>query len=104
MKKNYFLILVPAILSVCFTGCVTGKKNKSVAVSSIQPGAVWPDDKGNHVQAHGGGIIKIKNVYYWYGEERRQGLDSNTRYVSCYTSNDLTNWKFEGDVLKLTDP
>jgi beta-xylosidase len=70
----------------------------------IKPGEVWPDDKGNHIQAHGGGIIKIGKTYYWYGEERAKGLDTNFRYVSCYESKDLTNWKFLGDVLKLSDP
>lgn len=70
----------------------------------INPGEVWPDTKGNHIQAHGGGIIKIKDTYYWYGEERAKGLDTNYRFVSCYASKDLMNWKFEGDVLKLSDP
>jgi len=70
----------------------------------IDPGAVWPDDMGNHIQAHGGGIIKIKDTYYWYGEERAKGLDPNYRYVSCYSSTDLMNWKFKGDVVKMADP
>ncbi len=70
----------------------------------IQPGEIWPDQNGNHVQAHGGGITKVGKIYYWYGEERRQGLDSNLRYVSCYASKDLMNWEFKGDVLQLADP
>lgn len=70
----------------------------------IQPGELWPDKSGNHIQAHGGGITKIGKTYYWYGEERRQGLDSNKRYVSCYASKDLRNWEFKGDVLQLNDP
>jgi hypothetical protein len=70
----------------------------------IRPGEVWPDTDGKHIQAHGGGIIKIGNNYYWYGEERSQGLDTNYRYVSCYSSKDLMNWKFRGDVVKMTDP
>ncbi len=72
--------------------------------SVIRPGELWPDSQGRHVQAHGGGIIKINNTYYWYGEERSQGLDSNLRYVSCYSSPDLVRWTFRGDVLKATDP
>lgn len=70
----------------------------------IQPGEVWPDTDGKHIQAHGGGIIKIGKTYYWYGEERSQGLDTNFRYVSCYSSKDLVNWKFRGDVVKMSDP
>ncbi|PWG80909.1 hypothetical protein DDR33_09665 [Pararcticibacter amylolyticus] len=71
---------------------------------TIEPGAIWPDQNGNHIQAHGGGIIKIKNTYYWYGEQRRQGLDPNLRYVSCYSSKDLVNWKFLSDVVQMSDP
>jgi len=71
---------------------------------SIVPGGIWPDQHGNHVQAHGGGIIKINKTYYWYGEERAKGLDSGYRYVSCYSSKNLINWKFKGDVVKMSDP
>lgn len=30
----------------------------------IRPGAPWLDDRGFHVQAHGGGIIKLDGTYY----------------------------------------
>jgi hypothetical protein len=104
MKKIFSGIALLSVLIFCLAGCAANKKSSTAAISAIKPGQIWPDDKGNHVQAHGGGIIKIKNTYYWYGEERSQGLDSNMRYVSCYTSQDLMNWKFTGDVLKLADP
>jgi len=71
---------------------------------TIKPTEAWPDNRGKHIQAHGGGIIKVKNDYYWYGEERRQGLDTSYRYVSCYTSKDLVNWTYKGDALKATKP
>lgn len=70
----------------------------------IRPTELWPDNNGNHIQAHGGGIIKLGKMYYWYGEERSQGLDTNYRYVSCYSSKDLVNWTFNGDVVKMLDP
>ncbi len=72
--------------------------------TAILPGEVWPDNQGKHVQAHGGGIIKIGKLYYWYGEERSQGLDTSLRYVSCYASKDLVNWTFKGDVVQMADP
>lgn len=74
------------------------------APPTIKPGEVWPDDRGQHIQAHGGGIIKIRNTYYWFGEERGQGLDPAKRYVSCYSSEDLAHWKFRHQVIQLTDP
>jgi beta-glucanase (GH16 family) len=67
-------------------------------------GALWLDDRGEQIQAHGGGILKMGKTYYWYGEERRQGLDTVRRYVSCYSSEDLLHWKFRGDALSLDDP
>lgn len=71
---------------------------------TIHPGEVWPDNNGKHIQAHGGGIIRLGKTYYWYGEERSKGLDTNFRYVSCYSSKDLINWQFRGDVVKMADP
>jgi hypothetical protein len=90
------------LLTLCFAvlcSCVYAQKQ-----TTIRPGEVWPDEDSNHIQAHGGGIIKLNKTYYWYGEERRQGLDTNYRYVSCYSSQDLINWKFRGDAMALTKP
>ncbi len=72
--------------------------------TAIEPGQPWPDQNGNYIQAQGGGIIKIKRTYYWYGEERRQGLYPNLGYVSCYASKDLMNWTFRKDVVQMPDP
>jgi hypothetical protein len=76
----------------------------SAAPQTIEPGAVWNDDRGKHVQAHGGGIIKLGDAYYWFGEDRSQGLDRDKRYVACYSSKDLAHWTFRNQVLKQSDP
>ncbi|QEM05569.1 family 43 glycosylhydrolase [Mucilaginibacter rubeus] len=99
IKKILLKRITMAVMTLLITGKAYAQHQKI-----INPGAVWPDNRGEHIQAHGGGIIKIKNTYYWYGEERRRGLDSNKRYVSCYASKDLTNWTFKGDVVQMTDP
>ncbi|MFT3935906.1 MAG: family 43 glycosylhydrolase [Chitinophagaceae bacterium] len=105
MKMNFTLRMFLIVAIVCLHACTAGKKTSgSNSAKEIKPGDVWPDDRGQHVQAHGGGIIKLKDTYYWYGEERRQGLDSNKRYVSCYSSKNLTDWTFHGDALVLSDP
>jgi hypothetical protein len=74
------------------------------APAAFNPGAVWPDNRGQHIQAHGGGILKLGSQYYWFGEDRTQGLDRSYRYVSCYSSSDLAHWTFRGKVVKLADP
>jgi hypothetical protein len=61
-------------------------------------------NRGLHIQAHGGGVIKLSDNYYWFGEDRSQGLDKSKRYVSCYTSTNLAQWIFRNQVLKLADP
>ena len=89
---------------ICFflvAGLVGADAQQTVVIA---PGQLWPDVDGHHIQAHGGGIIKFGKTWYWYGEERRQGLDSNRRFVSCYSSADLVHWKFLGDPLQLEDP
>ena len=70
----------------------------------LKPGEVWPDDRGLHVQAHGGGIVRLGDTFYWFGEDRSQGLDRAKRYVSCYSSKDLAHWNFRNRVIQLADP
>ena len=73
------------------------------APPTILPGAVWPDDRGQHVQAHGGGVIKYGDTFYWFGEDRSQANDPEQRYVGCYASPDLASWQFRSQVLQLTN-
>ncbi len=70
----------------------------SAAPQTIKPGEVWPDSQGRHIQAHGGGIVRVEGTYYWFGEDRRQGLDPNFRYVGCYSSPDLVNWTSRREI------
>ena len=78
----------------------------------LKKGVIWQDIDGNDIQAHGGCIIEHEGVYYWYGEHK--GGDNKTaRFVSgatvsrvdvigisCYSSRDLVNWKYEGLVFE----
>ncbi len=68
-------------------------------------GTLWKDVDGNDIQAHGGCIIEFENTYYWYGENKGQPNCPGRRRVdvigiSCYSSKDLVNWKYEGLVLE----
>ena len=73
----------------------------------MKNGVIWQDTDGNDIQAHGGCIIFHEGTYYWYGEHKGADNVPNTRVervdvigVSCYTSKDLVNWKYEGLVLE----
>src|SRR3954470_15804862 len=76
----------------------------SAGPETIRPGEVWPDDRGKHVQAHGGGILKQGETYYWFGEDRSKDNESTKRYVACYSSTDLVNWTFRRQVVAQTSP
>ncbi|HWK05039.1 MAG TPA: family 43 glycosylhydrolase [Puia sp.] len=75
-----------------------------IKTDTIKPGELWPDDRGQHIQAHGGGIIKVAETYYWFGEDRSKDNDPEKRYVACYSSTDLTHWEFRNQVIKTADP
>jgi hypothetical protein len=70
----------------------------------IRPGEVWRDNRGKQIQAHGGGILKWKGAFYWFGEDRFLGNNPDLRYVACYSSKDLVHWKFRRKVVALADP
>jgi hypothetical protein len=70
---------------------------------TIRPVEIWPDDQGNHVQAHGGGILKFGDTFYWFGEDRTRGFPRTKRYVACYASKDLGNWTFRRRI-EFDDP
>lgn len=72
------------------------------AKSSFTPGAIWRDDQGNHINAHGGGILYHEGTYYWYGEHRPQRGFITEEGVTCYSSKDLYNWKDEGVVMPVS--
>jgi len=78
--------------------------SQDVSKDLIRPGKVWLDDRGEMVQAHGGGIIRFGKTYYWFGEDRTPSNDPEKRYVGCYASEDLVHWRFRNQVLKLSDP
>lgn len=60
---------------------------------SFTPGKTWTDDKGDVINAHGGGILFDKGTYYWFGEKRG---GHQSQGVNVYSSKDLYHWAFEG--------
>lgn len=66
-------------------------------------GQLWMDTEGNHINAHGGNIIKYKKTYYWYGENRPYNGFTTEKGVGVYSSKDLRTWKNEGIVLPVSE-
>jgi len=75
-----------------------------IPIRQFVPGAFWYDTNRNLIDAHGGGFLydDSSQTYYWYGEYRNSSDPSHAIGVSCYSSKNLYNWKFEGAVLSDT--
>lgn len=81
--------------------CVASQKGERH--QSFKPGELWTDNHGIHINAHGGGLLKVGKTWYWFGEHKVEGGIGNTAQVGvhCYSSRDLYNWKDEGIALRV---
>ena len=91
------------------------RRTPSFVSEIIRPGSIFSDTRGVPINAHGGGFLFHDGIYYWYGE-----IKSGTTYlpasnaawggsrvdlvgISCYSSSDLLNWEYRGNVLPASD-
>lgn len=68
----------------------------------IASGEIWEDNNGQHINAHGGGVLFHEGKYYWFGEHRPAKGFSTEVGVTCYSSPDLCNWTYEGVALPVS--
>jgi len=104
MKSRYFTSLLLILCSCISFQCATAQSQKFGQYEQ------WLDTEGQPINAHGGGMLYYGGRYYWYGEYKRgrtvlpewvtwECYRTDVTGVSCYSSKDLLNWKFEGIVL-----
>ena len=113
IKRHFFsktFVMFVFILSVMTISNVNGQNQ------NIKNDIFWNDNEGKPLNSQGGGIFKFPNPitgeikYYWYGVHYEEANSyRNAPYitypnatfhsVNCYSSTDLVNWKFEGDVI-----
>ncbi len=75
------------------------------ALAQLMNGQPWPDQDGQHINAHGGNILKYEGTYYWYGEHRPERGFTMESGIGVYSSTDLLHWKNEGIALSASpDP
>lgn len=94
---GYFLFLS------FFFQTILSAQNTSIGTKDIASGEVWKDTDGNVINAHGGGILFNNGKYYWFGEHRPSSGFTTQVGVTCYSSTDLRNWKYEGVALAVSD-
>jgi beta-xylosidase len=93
--------------------CGSALLNLTAIAQQILPGLngqEWADTQGHFINAHGAGVLYYKGTYYLFGEIKKgttwrvPGQDWEDYRVpaggvSCYSSTDLQNWKYEGVAL-----
>jgi hypothetical protein len=95
------------LVCICFfRNPAVGQKLSTSKFSTME----WKDEDGNYINAHGAGILHFGNTFYLFGEIKKGTTrlvpDQNWEDyrvpaggISCYSSNDLLKWKFEGIAL-----
>jgi hypothetical protein len=65
----------------------------------IYNGVSWFDQNGDTVNAHGACLLKEDEKYYLFGEYK---TDDANKYIgfSCYSSDNIADWNFEGLALQ----
>jgi len=108
IKCNSVMLLLAVVLG--FTTTSHGQKQ------NIKNDVFWNTKDGQPISSQGGGIFRFANPttgvkkYYWYGVRYEEAdiyrnkpsvtlPNATFQSVTCYSSTDLVNWKFENDVL-----
>ncbi|KAG8700413.1 hypothetical protein FRC08_004718 [Ceratobasidium sp. 394] len=70
-----------------------GSLHLASATLQVIPGATWISSGNNQtIQAHGGGITKVGDTFYWIGEDKTGGWPFYA--INCYSSKNLVEWTF----------
>ena len=75
---------------------------RATAADRFYPRQLWFDTDGRIINAHGGGVLFHDGKYYWYGEHKGEHSNSAFVGVTCYASEDLYNWTYQGVALEVS--
>lgn len=103
MKLKTLIIGIGATLGIgmlIFSSCIYQRQQEDTVIC---PGEIWRDNNGEHINAHGGGILFHEGRYYWFGEHKSATTSSALVGVTCYSSDNLIDWKNEGVALPVSE-
>ncbi|PXY42212.1 beta-xylosidase [Flavobacterium cheongpyeongense] len=110
INKNHSALLLASIFCISIINTVCSQKH------NIKNDVFWNTKDGQPLNSQGGGIFKFSKPvngvqkYYWYGVQYEEANmyrnaphitlpNATFKSVTCYSSTDLVNWTFEGDVV-----
>ena len=100
-------LLFSLLMIILYTGISCQNKNVEKKFTPVE---IWNDTDGNPINAHSAGMLFHEGKYYWFGEYKKgktrlvtelswESYRVDAGGVSCYSSANLTEWKFEGIAL-----
>jgi Glycosyl hydrolases family 43 len=104
------------VLAMALSLACLGLATSSAHAAVITNDTFWKDTSGNPLLSQGGGVFKFGSKYYWYGVKYNGAVtyfnhpaagkngDTSFNAVTCYSSTDLVNWKFENNILTTSTP
>ncbi|MCA2218913.1 RICIN domain-containing protein [Jidongwangia harbinensis] len=95
--RGTFRTALAATAAAVLAALVVTAAPAAAAPVTVTNGTVFADTGGSPVHAHGGGVLKVGDHYYWFGENRN--ADNTFRAVSVYRSTNLRDWEFRNNVL-----
>ncbi len=96
-KRFIRVVMMLVLIAISALAVLHSSGTVSAASGVIVSGTTWNDNNGNPVNAHGGGMIKVGNTYYWIGEYKDKG--GLFLATACYSSTDLQHWTFVNKTL-----
>ncbi len=93
--------LFSAILFI-IAGVTSSAQHSLEDNKTFEPGEIWEDTDGKHINAHGGGFMYEDGTYYWYGEHKGSNNSAQVG-VRVYSSKDLYSWRNEGVALAVSE-
>ncbi|MGN1262659.1 MAG: hypothetical protein ACI4TW_01370, partial [Prevotella sp.] len=113
MKIKTIRTIIAVAMMCC--GCTDSFADDS-GFGKITNDTFWNTDDGKALYSQGGGIFRFtdpkdgRTKFFWYGVRYRGAIDYRLDpsvtveqivfdAVTCYTSENLINWHYEGDVL-----
>lgn len=110
------LLSIPKFVVVLLATVILGGTFAFAQSNNIKNDSFWDTANGTPIYSQGGGIFKFSDPetgeekYYWYGVHYKQAdmyradpsvtqPHNSFQGVTCYSSTDLVNWRFEADAL-----
>ncbi|MGV3768354.1 MAG: family 43 glycosylhydrolase [Chitinophagaceae bacterium] len=114
-RKQLFISIIAILVAT-----VSPENPATAQQQPIHNDVFWNTSEESPIFSQGGGIFKFtdpkdhKAKYFWYGVQYAEAATyrndpsvtqskSTFKTITCYTSTDLVNWTFEGDVLTAED-